>query len=141
MNRLSHIKAAQPMWNEMPAEHEPWMRTAEEQVEARRKFKRLPDCELPEGFRLVSPRPKQYWMGNQLVWGFCLAWARVKNGVRGADEYLHVARYYPTVSDEPQMRWAIEDFTAELAEQERRERAPMVQHRMVSTLVHMRIAS
>lgn len=113
------------MWNEVPEEREPRAREIEEQVELRRRSKSLVDCALPEGFRLVTERPKQYWIHNQLVWGFKLAWARVKNGIRGNDEYSFVARYYPTIADEVQMRWALDEFSRELEDQQSVDREKM----------------
>jgi hypothetical protein len=103
------------MWNETDAEWDERPRNIEEQVELRRTRKRLEDCELPEGFRLVTPKPKQFWMSSQVRWGFCVAWAKVDGqGLRGADEYFYVARYEPGVTDEVQMRWALDDFSREL---------------------------
>lgn len=121
---VSHIgprskHSTTPYWNEVDNERDERPRNVEEQVEMRRRKKHLEDCELPEGFRLVTPRPKQFWIHNQLVWGFKLAWARVDgHGVRGQDEYDHVARYEQRVSDEVQMRWAIDDFSRELEHRE-----------------------
>jgi hypothetical protein len=66
--------------------------------------KRLADCELPGGFRLITRTPRQYWLEQQLRWSFELAFG----------EHRHVARYLQQVSDEMQMQWAIHDFTAEL---------------------------
>jgi hypothetical protein len=76
----------------------------DEQVEMRCKTKRLADCELPEGFRLVTKTPRQYWIDSQLRWGFELAFG----------EHRHIARYIQQVADDVQMQWAIADFTAEL---------------------------
>jgi hypothetical protein len=76
----------------------------DDQVEMRMKSKKLVDCTLPEGFRLVTPQPRQYWMEQQLRWAFEIAYG----------DYKHVARYIQQVSDEIQMEWAMADFTAEL---------------------------
>jgi hypothetical protein len=118
--RTSHIgvkrgRSSPVMWNDTDDERDERPRNFEEQVEMRRGKKRLEDCELPEGFRLVTPQPRQFWMINQLVWAFKLTWARVdRNGVRGQDEYEHVARYEQRISDEVQLRWALDDFSREL---------------------------
>lgn len=106
-------------WTDTNEEREPRCRDIEEQVERRRKAMRLEDMDLPKGFRLVTPQPKQFWVVNQLVWGFQLAWAKVnKHGERMEEERLHFARYYTSVADEQQMHWAIEDFRRELAKEE-----------------------
>jgi hypothetical protein len=109
-------------WNEddeVPELRDP--RGLEEVIErAWKRKKTLADCELPEEFRLETPRPKQYWMGHQLVWGFCLVWAPIKFGVRGKEEFRFVARYHPHVDDELQMRWAIDDALAQRAIEARR---------------------
>jgi hypothetical protein len=65
---------------------------------------RLADCELPQGFRLLTRTPRQYWLEQQLRWSFELAFG----------EHRHVALYLQQVSDEMQMQLAIQDFTAEL---------------------------
>jgi hypothetical protein len=78
--------------------------TMEAHVEMRTKAKRLAECELPEGFRLITPTPRQYWIDSQLRWSFELAFG----------EHRHVARYIQQVADDVQMQWAIQDFTAEL---------------------------
>lgn len=115
MRTSSTVRLTKPVWNELPEEREPRTREIEEQVELRRHSKCLADCALPDGFRLVTLRPRQYWIGNQLVWGFSLAWARLdRKGERGEDEFWHMARYHQTVADEPQVRWALEDFTQDL---------------------------
>jgi hypothetical protein len=93
-----------PMWNDVDNARDPDARTMDEQVEMRRKTKRLVDCELPEGFKLITSAPQQYWLDHQLRWGFKLVFG----------EHEHVARYLMQVSDEMQMQWAIQDFTAEL---------------------------
>lgn len=95
---------ATPMWNDVENIPDPIARTADEQVEMRCKTKRLCDCELPEGFKLLTPTPRQYWLDHQLRWCFELAFG----------EHRHVARYIQQASDEMQMTWAIQDFTAEL---------------------------
>jgi hypothetical protein len=103
------------MWNDDTHEWEPRARDADEAVDLRRGRKRLTDCTLPEGFRLLTPEPKQYWIEKTLVWGFTVAWGRVDTeGRRGADEYFFVARYEQEVADEFLMQWAIEDFSREL---------------------------
>lgn len=123
------------MWNDTTNEWDERPRNVEEQVELRRHRKQLAECELPEGFRLVTPYPKQFWMGTQLLWGFKLAWAKVDGrGRRGADQYMHVARYEMGISDEVQMRWAVDDFAREL-ELEKRRQEP------VPLLFRMRLAS
>jgi hypothetical protein len=86
------------------AERDPSAISVDEQVEMRCKTKRLADCELPEGFHLITRTPRQYWLEQQLRWSFELAFG----------EHRHVARYLQQVSDEMQMQWAIHDFTAEL---------------------------
>lgn len=100
-------KATGPMWNDVDGQRdENQAREIDEQVEMRCKSKRLSDCELPEGFRLVTPAPRQYWLNQQLQWAFEL---------RFRDHpYPHIARYHQQVSDEMQMHWAIADFTAYL---------------------------
>ena len=98
------------MWNDDTKEWDERPRNVEEQVDLRRRRKRLVDVELPEGFRLVTREPKQFWMDHQMRWGFMLAWGRVGKG----DEYSHVGRYESMVSDEIQMEWALADFTREL---------------------------
>jgi hypothetical protein len=97
-------KSPRPMWNDVENVPDPSARSMDEQVEMRCKTKRLRDCELPEGFRLVTPIPRQYWIESQLRWGFELAFG----------EHRHVARYLMQVADDVQMQWAIQDFTAEL---------------------------
>jgi hypothetical protein len=92
------------MWNDVDDVPDPNLRSMDDQVEMRCKTKRLADCELPEGFRLVTRMPRQFWMGHQMVWGFKLVFG----------EHEHLARYLLQVSDEMQMQWAIQDFTAEL---------------------------
>ena len=101
-------KSPRPMWNDVDESPDENYREIEEQVEMRARAKRLVDCELPDGFRLVTPEPKQYWLEHQLRWGFCVAWAGVHV------EYRYVARYLQTVSDEAQLNWTIDDFRREL---------------------------
>lgn len=71
-----------------------------------RKTKTLMQCALPSRFELLTPRPRQMWLGNQLRWSFCLGWNK---------QFYFVARYHESVSDEVQMQWALEDFRRELA--------------------------
>lgn len=97
-------KATGPMWNEFDDRPDPLAVTVDDQVEMRCKTKRLRDCELPEGFRLRTPAPRQYWLDHQLRWAFEL----------GFGEHRYIARYHQQVGDEMQMEWAIQDFTAEL---------------------------
>jgi hypothetical protein len=97
-------KSTGPMWNDVDNARDPDARSMDEQVEMRCKTKRLADCELPEGFRLTTPAPRQYWLDHQLRWCFELAFG----------EHRYVARYIQQASDEMQMKWAIQDFTAEL---------------------------
>lgn len=113
------VKNIGPHWTDPDEKPEPHCRSVEEKLDLRRHAMRLEDMDLPKGFRLVTPQPKQFWVVNQLVWGFCLAWAKVnKHGEREPDAYFHFARYYPTVADEQQMHWAVEDFRRELVKQE-----------------------
>lgn len=120
-------KAVEPHWTDDDSkERDPRPKDADEAVEMRRRGKRLQDMELPAGFRLISERPKQHWLVNQLVYGFWLGWAKVDRfGNREPDKYIFFARYYPQVSDEPQMRWAIDDFRRELQKQEELDREEM----------------
>lgn len=102
-------------WNDEPI-YERSPRDIEEVVEIRATSKRLADCDLPAGFVLLTPRPRQFVLDNQLVWAFCIAWARVdRHGKRGPDEFFHVERYDPRIKDEIQMEWALTDFTNELS--------------------------
>lgn len=106
------------MWNDFDDEPDQRCREMEELVEQRHKAKRLADCALPEGIRLVTPHPKQFWMGHQMVWGFCLAWGPVDRiGNRGKDEFYHVERYDQRIPDELQMQWALEAFSTDLGVQ------------------------
>src|SRR5258708_7042660 len=97
-------KATGPMWNDVDNARDADARTMDDQVEMRCKSKRLADCELPEGFRLITRAPRQYWLDHQLRWSFELAFG----------DHNFVTRYIEQVSDEMQMQWAIADFTAEL---------------------------
>jgi hypothetical protein len=99
------------MWNDVDSIPDPDYRKMDDQVEMRCKAKRLCDCELPEGFRLVTRFPKQYWLDHQLRWGFELCYTPKHMQVT---TYRHVARYLQQVTDETQMHWALDDFTAEL---------------------------
>jgi hypothetical protein len=92
------------MWNDVENVPDPSARNMDEQVEMRCKTKRLADCELPEGFRLITRTPRQYCLDSQLRWGFKLAFG----------EHEFTARYLMEVADDVQMQWAIQDFTAEL---------------------------
>lgn len=97
------------MWNEADEPTEDHLRKIEEMIDQRRNRKKLADCELPNGFRLVNREPKQIPMEGQLRWAFVLAWAP-----KGKDEYFSVHRYEQAMSDEVQMGWAIEEFSKEL---------------------------
>jgi len=106
-----------PNWTDVETgEIEPRSRLIEEQVELRRHQKQLKDCELPMGFRLLTSEPKQFWMGWQLVWGFKLGWgpSDAQGNLLFGVKHTHTARYEQRIADEPQMRWALEDFTREL---------------------------
>lgn len=104
-------KSPTPMWNDVENVRDPDFRNMDDQVEMRCKAKRLCDCELPEGFKLVTPRPRQYWLDHQLRWGFELSYTPKHMHVT---TFRHVARYIQQVTDETQMHWAVDDFTAEL---------------------------
>jgi hypothetical protein len=103
----------EPMWNQ--PEPEPLMPHAkasiEERMDVRRKWgmKRLVDCSLPDGFRLVTVRPKQMWIEQQVRWAFMLGFVQ-----RGRAEVLHVARYESNLPDALQMQWALGDFIRNL---------------------------
>jgi hypothetical protein len=115
VNCGARLRREAPVWNEIDSEWEERPRGTEELVQFRRRKKRLVDCELPEGFRLVTPEPRQFWLGTQVRWGFCLGWAkRDRFGNAVGEECFHVARYEPGISDEVQLRWAVDDFTREL---------------------------
>jgi len=109
-------REAGPLWNEPEGPAELLIRDAEELLADKemRHRKTLKDCTLPEGFRLVTPEPRQFWMEGQLRWGFKLAWAHVSAQGRGPDEWDFVARYEERVPDEFQMQWAIDEFQGEL---------------------------
>lgn len=135
------------MWNDPDNERDERPRNVEEQVEQRRKKKRLVDCELPEGFHLVTPWPKQFWIGTQVRWGFQLAWAKVdRNGNRGEEETF-VAQYEPTIADEVQMRWALDDFSRKLEVAGTNVKAPALNHKIgrdaprLQVFLTMRVAS
>jgi hypothetical protein len=135
MKSMSTAKLLPVMWNDLDDLPEDRPRNIEEQVTLRRMNKRLEDCTLPEEFRLVTARPKQFWIDHQLVWGFKLAWARVDGqGRRGVEEFAHVAQYDARIADEVQMRWALDDFSRDLAMQQTREHA-------VPLVFSMRLAS
>lgn len=126
----------EPMWNDALEEREPRCRDVEEQVEMHRRSKTLVDCTLPDGFRLATPRPTQYWMGSQVVWGFCLVWRRLdSHGNPCGDEYCYIARYHQSVGDDVQMQWALDEFMRELRAAGLDERAPKV---WLQTTVRMR---
>lgn len=111
-------KSTRPMWNDYDEKPEKKFREMEELVAIRAKAKRLADCSLPEGIRLVTPHPRQFWIENQMVWGFCLAWGQVDRlGNRGKDEFYHVERYDQRIPDEVQMGWALEAFSTDLGAQ------------------------
>jgi hypothetical protein len=103
-----------------PAMIDPNYRLVEDQVEMRLHSKHLAQCELPEGFRLVTPTPKQAWVDQQLMWVFVLGWAPVDiQGRRWCeDRYQSVFRYHQVIPDEIQMQWAVGQFTRELVEAE-----------------------
>lgn len=120
------------MWNEVDNARDPAAVTVDEQVEMRCKTKRLADCELPEGFRLITRTPRQYWLEQQLRWSFELSFG----------EHRHVARYLQQVSDEMQMQWAIADFTADLmfkgvSLREARTQLPIKQPRIVPVTAYL----
>lgn len=128
------------VWNEADQEWDERAASVEEYIEMRRHSKRLEDCVLPAEFRLLHASPKQYWVNSQLRWGFCLAWARVDGkGRRGVEEYFHFARYEQGLSDEVQMRWAMEDFIRDLEMAEKVVQVPV--HRpKVQVLFVMKVA-
>lgn len=119
MRAAERIGGHLPMWNE-PDTRGPLdelIRDAHELLAEKEthKRKRLRDCTLPEGFRLVTPEPRQFVMDGQLRYGFKLAWGRVDaQGRRGPDEWAFVARFEEFVPAEFQMQWAIDDFQREL---------------------------
>lgn len=103
------------MWNEPDARDPDRPRDADEHLEQRRHRKRLKDCSLPEGFRLVTPEPKQFWLDGQVRYAFQLAWGFVDaNGRRIGDEWNQVFRYEEGIPDDFQIQWAVEDFGREL---------------------------
>lgn len=97
-------------WNDIEEEPDIDYRAVEEQVEMRLHTKRMVDCELPEGFTLVTPSPRQYWLEQQLRWAFELEF----RSRFGHVTYRHVARYIQQVNDETQLRWAVDEFKGEL---------------------------
>ena len=99
---------------------DPNYRAPDDQVEMRLHTKNLSQCELPDGFRLVTPKPKQAWIDHQVRWVFILGWAPVDiQGRRWCeDRYISIFRYCETVPDEIQMQWAVQQFTRELTEAE-----------------------
>lgn len=103
---------AEPAWNELEIEERLPHPSApmEEQVDALRGIKRLSDCELPDGFRLVWAVPRQMWIEQQVRWAIVLGFTQV-----GRDEVLHVSRYEPHIPDGIQMRWAMGDFARDLS--------------------------
>lgn len=108
-----------PMWNEVDELLDPRPKGIDDQVEMRRRNKPLAECSLPEGFRLVTPTAKQFWIKGQLTWCFELAWAPIdRKGNRGEDQHKHVSRYIWTVPDELQLCWALSDFMKELADKD-----------------------
>lgn len=107
---MSVSKSPRPMWNEYDDQPDEVCRDIEDQVQMRSRAKRLQDCELPDGFRLVTPNPRQFWIQHQMTLGFCLAWQGVHV------EFMYVARYSPQIRDEVQMEWALDEFTRELVE-------------------------
>lgn len=120
------------MWNDVEGARDPGAASMDEQVEMRCKTKRLADCELPDGFRLVTRTPRQYWLEQQLRWSFELAFG----------EHTFVARYLQQVSDDMQMQWAIADFTAELmfkgvSLREARQQLPVKQSRIVPVTTYL----
>jgi len=114
--KLQRKPVIQPMWNEPDNAPEARVRHLDELVDMRAHAKRLEHCELPAGFRLVTPTPKQAWVDHQMVWVFVLGWAPVDlQGNRWCeDKYLSVCRYHQAIPDEIQMGWAIQDFQREL---------------------------
>jgi hypothetical protein len=87
----------------------------EDQVEERRKRKTLADCGLPDGFRLVTPKPRQMVQEGLLVWSFVIEFVPW-NGYDLRPCY-HASRYETRIPDDMQMRWALSDFTKELMEE------------------------
>ena len=105
-----------PTWHDPDNLPEERCKLIEEQVDARAKRKTLAECGLPEGFRLVTATPKQFWINKQLTWAFMLGWAPMdRQGVRQSEDlYLSVFRYDWRIADELQMRWAVDEFAGEL---------------------------
>lgn len=101
-----------PSWIDADDIQDPRCRDIEEQVEMRKSQKRLCDCSLPEGFRLVRPDPRQLRMNNQLRWAFVVAW----HDRLGVARYFYAAAYDHRIPDETQLGWALDDFSRELRE-------------------------
>lgn len=87
----------------------------EETIDERRNRKSLVDCSLPDGFELVTPRPRQMVVDGLLIWSFMLKF-EPWNGPDRSPLY-HVARYEMRVPDDYQMRWALTDFTRDLVDE------------------------
>ena len=85
----------------------------DETIDESRKRKRLEDCTLPEGFTLVTPRPRQMVMEGLLIWSFILKFEPWSGDRR---TLYHVARYELRIPDDMQMSWALSDFTRDLVE-------------------------
>lgn len=97
-----------PVWNEPEDRGQEVERTLEAQVEMRRKTKSLTDCSLPEGFRLVTPVPRNLLIKGLVKRSIVLAFGP-------ADDTYYFAQVYECeVSDEVQLGWALEEFTNEL---------------------------
>lgn len=116
--RLHRAIAYHPLWNDpdLPDPDRREMRKMESLVDLRAHSKRLQDCALPDGFRLITVQPKQFWIDQQLVWGFALGWAPVDiQGRRWCeDRWSFVARYDWRIADEVQINWAVAEFAREL---------------------------
>lgn len=107
--------STQPHWTDQdvaPAH----LRGLDEEVQFRRRTKRLADIELPAGFQSLTENPKQFWMNGQLTWGFKLGWAPTdNNGIRWREDcFSYVSRYDWRIADDVQMEWALADFSREL---------------------------
>lgn len=87
----------------------------EEAVDESRRRKTLADCTLPDGFRLVTPQPRQMVIDGLLIWSFLMEFTPWS----GADQrpLYHIARYEMRVPDDCQMRWALSDFTRDLVDE------------------------
>ena len=86
-------------------------RTPEEMYDTRRARKNLTDCSLPEGFRLLTPRPVQRVMEGLLQWAFLLEFT-----TQSGQRWCYEQRYEMHISDDTQMEWAMTAFLAELHE-------------------------